>query len=85
MYDKNHRSYGFEGWNEYGQGRISQNKTVMVNHKYSEYHNIIHLINFDVYQWSNNRKKAKSIAFTKRKCSLRDSIWLNYLSLNFFT
>mmetsp|Transcript_21762 Transcript_21762/g.24199 ORF Transcript_21762/g.24199 Transcript_21762/m.24199 type:complete len:125 (-) Transcript_21762:16-390(-) len=33
MYDRNQRSYGFEGWNEFGQGRISQNKTVMLNQK----------------------------------------------------
>ena len=33
LYDKNHRGCGYEGWNEYGQGRISQNKTVLLNTK----------------------------------------------------
>lgn len=33
QYDRNHRSYGFEGWNEFGQGRISQNKTILLDRK----------------------------------------------------
>jgi hypothetical protein len=32
-YDRNHRSYPFEGWTEAGQGRITQNKTVLLDTK----------------------------------------------------
>ena len=32
-YDRNHRSYGFEGWNEFGPGRVTQNKTVLLDHR----------------------------------------------------
>ncbi|CAI2378268.1 unnamed protein product [Moneuplotes crassus] len=33
LHNQNHRSYGFEGWNEHNQGRISQNKMVLLDQK----------------------------------------------------